>query len=561
MLLEPASSISSDDLAPSVLPALSRKHRIVRPIIAKALHGICFWENLVLAADPIQGYLFKIDPETDSVTILNTHQGDRFLNVTGLAIAGETLWLTKDHEIYCCPIHDLNDLHLFATLPYPAEGIAVWQSTVYVTCQRSGYILIFDAATHREITRFSAPGVGAESLTIKGEELWVCDRLEQTVYCIDRATGELHFSILTPFKEPTGLAFHPVDGTLYVAYSNEEPYIRDNPNNLDSPYELTLRDRTFLHPLHFRYDPERKLTLSNGFLLEMTYAEEIAPLEDVDLQNLEWRIALPAETDRQTLRAVEPLGIPFTEEMQDGQRVAVFRFEHLKTGDRYLFGWKALLEVRGIKYQYTYDDVYRIPALPLDYQSRYLVDDDELSMDTPLIQRIAREAIGTETNLLRKLLKIRNAVYDRLSYGLTTAIDTPEVVWERGVGSCGEYVGVLLALARLNGIACRTVGRYKCPPFGDRRYFPLEPDYNHVWIEFYIPGVGWLPMESNVDDVTEGGPYPTRFFMGLPWWHAEMAKGISFETLATPNADLEVSIGDLAINHIRFTILGELPPP
>ncbi|MEO1148374.1 MAG: transglutaminase domain-containing protein [Cyanobacteria bacterium J06638_22] len=561
MLLEPASSASPDDLAPSVLPALSRKHRIVRPIIAKALHGICFWENLVLAADPIQGYLFKIDPETDSVTILNAHQGDRFLNVTGLAIAGDTLWLTRDHEIYCCPIHDLNDLQLFATLPYPAEGIAVWQSTVYVTCQRSGYILIFDAATRREITRFSAPGVGAESLTVQGEELWVCDRLEQTVYCIDRATGELQFSILTPFKEPTGLAFHPVHGTLYVAYSNEEPYIRDNPNNLDSPYELTLRDRTFLHPLHFRYDPERKLTLSNGFLLEMTYVEEIAPLEDVDLQNLEWRIALPAETDRQTLRAVEPVGMPFTEEVHDGQRVAVFRFDHLKTGDRYLFGWNALLEVRGIKYQYTYDDVYRVPALPLDYQSCYLVDDDDLAMDTPLIQQVAREAIGTETNLLRKLLKIRNTVYDRLSYGLTTAIDAPDVVWERGVGSCGEYVGVLLALARLNGIACRTVGRYKCPPFADRRYVPLEPDYNHVWIEFYIPGVGWLPMESNVDDVTEGGPYPTRFFMGLPWWHAEMAKDISFETLSTPNADLEVSIGDLAINHIRFTILGELPPP
>lgn len=561
MLLEPTSFSRPEELEPSVLPAFSRQHRIVRPLIAKALHGICFLENFVLAADPIQGYLFKIDPETDSVTILNTHQGDAFLNVTGLAVSNDTLWFTKENGVYRCPLNDLGAPQPFTTLPYPADGIAVWQSTVYVTCQRAGYILIFDAVTRREITRFAAPGVGVEGLTVRDEELWVCDRTEQMVYCIDRATGELQFSVLTPFKEPTGLAFHPVHGTLYVAYSNEEPYIRDNPNNLDSPYELTLRDRTFLHPLHFRYDPERRLTLSNGFLIEMTYAEEIAPLDEVALENLEWRIALPAETDRQKLRSVEPLGIPFTEEIQDGQRVAVFRFEKLGTSDRYLFGWKALLEVRGIKYQYTYDDVRRIPALPLDYQTRYLVDDDELAMDKPLIQRVAREAIGTETNILRKLLKIRNTVYDRLSYGLTTAIDTPDVVWERGIGSCGEYVGVLLALARLNGIACRTVGRYKCPPFADRRHFPLEPDYNHVWIEFYIPGVGWLPMESNVDDVTEGGPYPTRFFMGLPWWHAEMAKGISFETIATPNQELEVSIGDLAINHIRFNILGELPPP
>ena len=49
------------------------------------------------------------------------------------------------------------------------------------------------------------------------------------------------------------------------------------------------------------------------------------------------------------------------------------------------------------------------------------------------------------------MLKIRNYVYDRLSYGIQPCIDTPDVALERGVGSCGEYVGVLLAFARLSG--------------------------------------------------------------------------------------------------------------
>ncbi len=40
---------------------------------------------------------------------------------------------------------------------------------------------------------------------------------------------------------------------------------------------------------------------------------------------------------------------------------------------------------------------------------------------------------------------------------------------------------------------------------------PLEPDFNHVWLEFYLPGFGWVPMESNPDDLQEGGPYPLRF--------------------------------------------------
>jgi transglutaminase-like putative cysteine protease len=238
----------------------------------------------------------------------------------------------------------------------------------------------------------------------------------------------------------------------------------------------------------------------------------------------------------------------------------VFTFNSLQFHERHIFGWKVVLELRGIKYLLTPEDTENSPALSPAFEATYLVDDDELAMDTAVIREAARAAIGTETNVLRKILKIRNYVYDRLSYGIQPHIDTPDIVLQRGVGSCGEYVGVLLALARLNGIACRTVGRYKCPPKASEHHIPLEPDYNHVWIEFYVPGYGWLPMESNPDDIVERGPYPTRFFMGLPWYHAEIAKGIPFETIKTADGSADIAIGDLAINHVRFTILGELPP-
>ncbi|PSN19181.1 transglutaminase, partial [filamentous cyanobacterium CCP5] len=88
----------------------------------------------------------------------------------------------------------------------------------------------------------------------------------------------------------------------------------------------------------------------------------------------------------------------------------------------------------------------------------------------------------------------------------------------------------------------------------------LEPDFNHVWIEFYVPNYGWVPMESNPDDTEDGGPYPTRFFMGLPWWHVEMAKEVPFEKLILPEGSPEVRLGDLAVNHVRFRLLGEVAP-
>ncbi|MBD2255535.1 transglutaminase domain-containing protein [Nostoc parmelioides] len=538
--------------------------RTIRPLTAATLCGIAFIQDRLIAIDSIKGHLLEIDPKTDNSKILNPHQAKEFTDVTGLAVWEDNLWVTRGNSVYVSKLSSLGLEH-FVTLPYSADGVAVWESTVYVSCHRLGYILIFDRDTRKEITRFYAPGVGVENLVVNGNTLWVCDRTEQTVYSMDRATGEVRFSVLTPFESPTGIAVHLDAETgkenLYVAYASEEPYIRDNPN-ADPNHELTYRDRTFIHPLYYHHEPDKHYALSNGYLIEMSYAEEISPLEEVYIPEVEWRIALPSETERQKIRHIEPIGIPFTEEVIDGQRVALFKFDALVPGERHIFGWKALLEVRGIKYRITPKEVENIPELSPEFQERYLVDDDDLAMDTSIVRRAAEEAVGSETNLLRKMYSIRNYVYDELSYGIKPYIDTPDIVLERGIGSCGEYVGVLLALCRLNGIPCRTVGRYKCPPQAEQQGVPLQPDFNHVWLEFYIPGFGWLPMESNPDDLGRGSQYPTRFFMGLCWYHIEIGKGVSFETISSQGKRLtkdDIPIGDLAINHIRFTIVKELP--
>ena len=560
MLLE--SNPSTQRTSPTYKIDLQR--RSVRPYGVYVLRGLASTGEHLLALDSIRGYLLKIDCTNDNTTVLNSHAVQEFMDGVGLSVWQNEIWFARDNAVYWCTFEDFTPQY-FATLPYEVNGVAVKDSTVYITCQKAGYIVILNRKTGNRITQFPLPGVGVENLTIHDEELWICDNIERSVYCMDWATGEVRFSVLTPYDSPTGLAFHPNPQTgedmLYVCYASEEMYIRDDPNNAEDPYELAVRDRTFIHPLHYRYYEDEQYTLSNGYLIEMSYVEEISPLEEVPLTNLEWRIAMPASTDRQKVLNVEPIGIPYQEEIQNGQRVAVFRFDRLEGHEGLIFGWKALMEVRGIKYQLTFRSTENAPALSEEFQARYLVDDDDLAMDTPMIRSAAREAIGTETNILRKVLKIRNYVYDRMSYGIKPHIDTPDVALDRGVGSCGEYVGILLALARLNGIACRTVGRYKCPPDPDRRGVALQPDFNHVWIEFYVPGYGWLPMESNVDDVAEGGPYPTRFFMGLPWFHAEISKGIPFEKITAPDLPEEISIGDLSLNHIRFTILEELLPP
>ncbi|PZD72679.1 hypothetical protein C1752_03515 [Acaryochloris thomasi RCC1774] len=550
-------------------PDASLQHSTVRPIGVYALTGLTTDGDRILAVDTVRGYLLSIDPLTNNTIILNPHQVSDWLDVTGLTLHQDTFWFAKDQEVFCCDSQGLLGDHRapleqrhFAHLPYPVAGVAVGPSAIYVSCQKSGYIHVFDPATGKPLDKFPQPGVGSETLTVADERLWVCDRDEQTVYCLDPATGAIQYSALTPFSSPTGIAFYTPKNQVpicYVVYTDEEPYIRDDPN-AESPYQLTFRDRTFIHPLCLHHNPTEHYTLSNGYLVELSYVEELLSIEDVTLNNVEWRIALPSETQRQRIRHIEPIGHPFTIEEQNGQKVAVFKFDQIKPDQGGLLGWKATVEMYSLKYSLTPDDIDSNLTLAPELQAQYLVDDDDLAMDTFTIQAAAKEAAGTETNVLRKMLKIRNYVYDRLSYGIRPKIDTPDVALERGIGSCGEYVGVLLALARLNGIACRTIGRYKCPQHPEYRHLPLEPDFNHVWLEFYVPGIGWLPMESNVDDVIDRGPYPERFFMGLSWYHTELGKGIPFAKMKADNKPEGLSMGDLAINHIRFRILDELIP-
>jgi transglutaminase-like putative cysteine protease len=546
----------------SPLPDPSLQTRTIRPIGVYALAGLASEGDRLLSVDTVRGYLISVDPDTNNTIILNPHQVSGWVDATGLSLWKNKFWFAKGQEVFWCDRQTLTPT-LFTRLPYPVTGVAVWESSVYVSCQKSGYIQIFEQSTGERVGRFPQPGVGTETMTVLDDALWVCDRTEQTVYCLDRTTGDIQFSALTPFSNPTGIAFYASEEgqkpICYISYADEEPYIRDDPNS-EFPYELTFRDRTFIHPLYIHHNPTGHYTLSNGYLVELSYVEELLPLEAVTLNNVQWRIALPSDTLRQRIRHIEPIGNECTIEEQEGQKVAVFNFDRIQPHQAGLLGWKAIIEMYSLKYSLSPEDIDSSLPLSLEFQQRYLVDDDDLAMDKPTIQQAAKEAAGTETNVLRKMLKIRNYVYDHLSYGIQPKIDTPDVALARGVGSCGEYVGLLLALARLNGIACRTIGRYKCPQKPELRNLPLEPDYNHVWLEFYVPGIGWLPMESNVDDTVERGPYPERFFMGLSWYHTEIGKGISFTKMKADDKPEHISLGDLAINHIRFRILEELIP-
>ncbi|MDX2272468.1 MAG: transglutaminase family protein [Cyanobacteriota bacterium] len=581
----PFASSSSGSLPTWWPPYPSERLPLFRPLGAAALESLTVFDQQLLGLDRHWGYILALDPRSGDLKVLNPRLAPQLRDTYALTVESGSpgyLWVAKEQALYRIPWTDLGsatqlDPYQVCLLPYAIESLSMGEDGLYASCFQREKILRLDATSGTIVQQLAAPGVGREQIQVAGEVIWVSDRIEETVYVLDRQSGESLARILTPFPSPTGLVFW--QNQWLVAYATEEPYIRDNPNDPE-PLSVDFRNKTLIAPLSLhppslyplpepapiiRSAPACSLhffpqvlgsrasyTLSSGYRLELTYLEEFAQEEPVAVPHLVWKIALPCHSPRQKVHSVRSIGDPFQLEQQFGQQVAVFDLGSIQPGECRIFGWKAVMDVFSIKYLITPADV-EDAVLPEDLKARYLVDDDYLAMDTAVVREAARQAVGRETNLLRKMARIREFVYDKLSYRVTPRIEPPDVVLQNGYGSCGEYVGLLLALARLNGIVCRTVGRYKCPPHPELRGIPLLPEYNHVWIEFYVPGWGWVPMESNPDDLGDR-PYPERYFMGIPWTHAEIAKGIPFETC---NAE-DASIGQLAINHVQFRILDEL---
>ena len=73
----------------------------------------------------------------------------------------------------------------------------------------------------------------------------------------------------------------------------------------------------------------------------------------------------------------------------------------------------------------------------------------------------------------------------------------------RGNGSCDGYVNLYLACLRAAGVACRQVSGYLFQPAIHVTEEYVDPAsgmvylerLRHTWVEFYLPGAGWLPAD------------------------------------------------------------------
>jgi transglutaminase-like putative cysteine protease len=182
-------------------------------------------------------------------------------------------------------------------------------------------------------------------------------------------------------------------------------------------------------------------------------------------------------------------------------------------------------------------DPNRLASLPLaayDYPEDvrpYLEPSVKIESNSPLIAALAAEIIGAETDIATIAARsaawtAENIAYDeRLARQIWNGfVDSQSAVatLEERQGTCSEYTNLFIAIMRSQAIPARFVTGVV-----------YEGGY-HAWPEFYLYGVGWIPVEA------QGG------FVGTTPRHIKLFVGKDFVDIGVKLRDIRADIQPLA---------------
>lgn len=127
---------------------------------------------------------------------------------------------------------------------------------------------------------------------------------------------------------------------------------------------------------------------------------------------------------------------------------------------------------------------------------RYLEGDTSLPVYDPLIQRKARELVGSESDLWKRALKIHDFIFKELEKVPTISVPNALEVLSTKRGDCNEHAVLYTALARAAGVPARTlVGLvYSDRFYGDPGF------YYHAWVEVYT-GKEWIAIDPTWNQI------------------------------------------------------------
>ena len=194
-----------------------------------------------------------------------------------------------------------------------------------------------------------------------------------------------------------------------------------------------------------------------------------------------------------------PMAKTVTTDMENNLHAAL-RLSSLKPGARAII----IVKTRFTNSAIDYSNAIYSSAFPVEDQEavrirrKYLGASDGIQSDDPMIIHQA-QAFNVYGTVMRRAAAIYDFVNLNLTYDTNPAYAYKGAVnaLATGRGICEEFATLFVALCRAVDIPARVVAGYwlqgAVPP-GQALSIGAE---SHAWAEFYLAGVGWIPVEPS----------------------------------------------------------------
>jgi transglutaminase-like putative cysteine protease len=441
---------------------------------------------------------------------------------TGLAFDGRAFW-TVDRDTDKLYRIDPADGRVLAEFEAPGyfctalawDGTSLWVAdmdfTNTSTEDYSGKIYKLDPSTGRTLKVIMAPGSDPQGLAWDGTYLWVSDNGNREVYQVSPDDGTTIKTLKAPAGDPRGLAW---DGAyLWLADRSTDELYRLEPDKgrvimilpAPGPYSWGLAwAQNTLWVSDYQQDQiaqvvvfaEQAYTRSRPREAVITVTHDVINFGPGTVTDLNVYLALPKNRDTQDILSLD-FDRPPDGRLADrwGQEVARFTKPSLKAGERIKTRMHVKAKIYDVMYHLYPEKAGSLKEIPSDIQNLYLADDDKYRLKDPVIQAAVREAVTRGDNPYWIARDIFDYLRGRLDYKRVGGWDIAPTVLQRGSGSCSEYAFVYIAMCRAAGLPARYVGSVVAR--GEEASFDFV---YHRWVEVYLPGWGWVPVDPSGGD-------------------------------------------------------------
>ncbi len=442
---------------------------------------------------------------------------------TGLAFDGEAFW-TVDMETDKLYRLDPADGRVLAEFDAPGyfctalawDGRSLWAADMDFTNTSAeeycGKLYQLDPKTGRTLKVIMAPASDPQGLAWDGVSLWVSDNGTRELFQVSPDDGTTIKTLKAPAGDPRGLAW---DGRfLWLADRSEDELYRIDPESgrvlmiLPAPgphsWGLTwIKDSLWV--ADYQKDEVAQVvvfedgafTRSHPREAVVTIAHDIINFGPGTVIGLDAYLALPKNRSTQEIRSID-YSRPPDGRLTDrwGQDVARFRRESLKPGERAVSKMRVRATIYDVMYHLFPEKAGSLADIPADVRARFLADDDKYRLKDPVIQAAVREAVHDPDNPYWIARDIYDYLRLKMEYKRIGGWDIAPTVLQRGSGSCSEYAFVYIAMCRAAGLPARYVGSVVAR--GEEASFDFV---YHRWVEVYLPGAGWIPVDPSGGDM------------------------------------------------------------